>query len=216
MRVIKLLVGRPPRTVGELVRETRVTRTAITEQLNEMVARGLVELTIEHVPGRGRPRHLFTATPAAMVLLFANNQQLVVPAIWKAVHDIGGATLTKKVLRSVGRRLSKHYRAKITASEPKKRIEQFKALLRAEGGLVDGSAKNGRITVRKRSCAFISMFDAERRVCAIDLKLMSALAGCRVRQISSRHDGAPCCEFEIKPRAAKRSRGARNGRAKKI
>ena len=27
------------------------------------------------------------ATPAAMVLLFANNQHLVVPAIWKAIDD---------------------------------------------------------------------------------------------------------------------------------
>ena len=107
--MIKLLVGHPPRTVAELIDATGVTRTAVTEQLNEMVAAGFVEQTTEKLPGRGRPRHLFSATKAALVLLFANNQQLVVPAIWKAINTIGGEKLTKQVLRSVGRSLAQHY-----------------------------------------------------------------------------------------------------------
>ena len=153
MRVIKLLVGHPPRTVGELTRLTGVTRTAITEQLNEMVAAGFVERTIEHLPGRGRPRHRFSATQAALVLLFANNQQLVVPAIWKAVDEIGGEGADAKGprIRSAAS-LAEHYLARITASDPRKRIEQFKAILEEEGGLVDLAAKNGQITVTKRTC----------------------------------------------------------------
>ena len=65
----------------------------------------------------------------------------------------------------------------ITATDPKKRLEQFIAILEQEGGLVDLVAKNGHITITKRSCAFISMFDGQRHVCAIDLELMSAIAG---------------------------------------
>ena len=136
MRVIKLLVGRPPRTVGELTRLTGVTRTAITEQLNEMVAGGFVNRTIEHLAGRGRPRHRYTATQAALVLLFANNQQLVVPAIWKAVDKVGGKELTQKVLHAVSRQLAEHYLARITASLPRERMDQFKAILQEEGGLL--------------------------------------------------------------------------------
>ena len=90
MRVVKLLVGHPPCTISELIDETGVTRTAVTEQLNELMASGFVERTVEKLPGRGRPRHRFSATKAALVLLFANNQQLVVPAIWKAIDEIGG------------------------------------------------------------------------------------------------------------------------------
>ena len=129
-----------------------------------MVAAGFVEQSIERSTGRGRPRHLFSATKAALVLLFANNQQLVVPAIWKAIHDIGGEKLTKKVLRSVGRSLAKHYRPKITATEPRKRLEQFLAVLEEEGGLTDMVRKDGHLTVTKRTCEFISMFDGRENV----------------------------------------------------
>ena len=209
MRVVKLLVGQPPRSIGEIIDEVGVTRTAVTEQLNEMVAAGFVERTIGRLPGRGRPRHLYSATPAALVMLFANNQQLVVPAIWKAIDEIGGEDLVKKIVRFVSRRLAEHYRKRITASDPRKRIEQFAAILEREGGLFDLVNKNGQLTVTKRSCAFISMFDDQRNVCAIDLELMSAIAGCPVRLISCRHDGDPCCQFEVDPRAVNGSRNTR-------
>ncbi len=209
MRVIKLLAGCPSRTVSELIEETGVTRTAITEQLVELVAAGFIMRTIERLPGRGRPRHRYSATLSALVLLFANNQQLVVPAIWKAVRNVGGEKLTKKILRSVGRILAEHYKEKITASDPKKRIEQFTAILEAEGGLVDLTTKDGQLTVSKRTCAFISMLDDKRRVCTIDLELISAVAGCPVRQTSCRNDGDPCCQFEIDTETASRSPGVK-------
>jgi len=201
MRVVKLLVGRPPRTVGELIQETNVTRTAITEQLNDLVTAGFVERTIERLPGRGRPRHRYATTPAALLLLFANNQQLVVPAIWKAIEDIGGEDLIHKILRSVSRRLTKYYQERITASGPRQRLEQFTALLEEEGGMVDLVAKDGQITIGKRTCAFISMFDDKRRVCEIDVEMLSAIVGCPVRQTSCRHDGDACCQFEIDTRS---------------
>jgi len=202
MRVVKLLAGCPSRTVGELIDETGVTRTAVTEQLNELLAAGFIERNLEYLVGRGRPRHRYSATLSAMVLLFANNQKLVVPAIWKAVHAIGGEKLTKRVLRSVSRSLAKHYKEKITATDPKKRIVQYAAILEAEGGLVDLSTKGGHLTVTKRTCAFIGMFDNNRNVCEIDIRLMAAIAGCPVRQTSCRNDGAPCCQFEVDTKSA--------------
>ena len=206
MRVIRLLVGNPPRSIGDLINETGVTRTAITEQLNELMSGGFVERTIQRLPGRGRPRHRFAATHAALVLLFANNQQLLVPAIWKAVHEIGGEKLMQRIRHSVSRSLTAHYRTKITASEPKKRLDQFRKILDQEGGLVDLATKDGQITITKRSCAFISMFEPHRHVCEIDIELISAIAGCPVRLTACRHDGAPCCQFEIDVRALNGSR----------
>ena len=210
MRVIKLLVGHPPRNVGELIYETGVTRTAVTEQLNELTAAGFVERSVEKLPVRGRPRHLYSATQAALVLLFANNQQLLVPAIWKAIEEVGGSQLMQKVRHSVGRSLAAHYRARITASDPKKRLEQFAALLEEEGGMIDLVTQNGYVTITKRSCAFISMFDDQRHVCAIDLDLISAIAGAPVRLTACRHDGAPYCQIEIDTRAGKRSSTAKS------
>jgi predicted ArsR family transcriptional regulator len=197
LRLIKLLVGRSPIPVLTLMRKLRVTRTAVTEQLHELLAAGFVERKIEHLPGRGRPRHLYSATPAALVLLFAGNQQIVVPAIWKAVRAAGGDDLTQTIVHAVSGALLKHYRARITASDPKRRLAQYRRVLEEEGGLVDLRCTQGQITISKRTCPFISMFEEERNVCAVDLELMAAIAGCPVQQVACRHDGAPCCRFQI-------------------
>jgi predicted ArsR family transcriptional regulator len=197
MRIVKLLVGNPPQTVSDLIKTAGVTRTAVTEQLNELVAAGFVEKTIERLPGRGRPRHLYTATTAALLLLFASNQRLVVPAVWEAIAEIGGDKLTHQVLEQVSARIAEHYRQKITATSPADRLRELGEILRQEGGLIDVGGPEDQLVMYKRSCAFISMLDEKRSVCQVDERLMSAVVGHPVHRVACRLDGAPCCSFEI-------------------
>jgi predicted ArsR family transcriptional regulator len=197
MRVVKLLVGEPPKTVAELIKATGVTRTAVTEQLNELVAAGFVERGTERLPGRGRPRHVYSATRSALLLLFCNNQQLVVPALWRAIDQLGGPKLTKKVLRRVSQELADHYSARITAKEPQERLNQLTELLCEEGGLAEFVKKDGQFALRKRSCAFISMLDENRTICCVDKQMISKVVGRPVRQMACRHKGDPYCSFEI-------------------
>jgi DeoR family transcriptional regulator, suf operon transcriptional repressor len=197
IRVVKLLVGKPPQTVNDLIERTHVTRTAVTEQLNELLAAGFVERGTQKLPGRGRPRHVYSATETAQLLLFADKQMRVVPAIWKALDGIGGKSLTQRVIRRVSRDLAKHYNEQITARSPRERLKQFAKLLAQEGLLIETHERNGQVVLRKRSCAFLSMYEEGRSICCLDAELMSEVVGCRVRQTASRHDGAPCCTFEI-------------------
>ena len=118
LKIVKLLVGNPPHSVTDLIQATGVTRTAVTEQLHELVTAGFVEQSAERLPGRGRPRYLYKATNDALVLLFSSSQRLVVPAIWKAIDEIGGGELKGKVLKKVSRTLAVHYNKKITAKNP--------------------------------------------------------------------------------------------------
>jgi DeoR family transcriptional regulator, suf operon transcriptional repressor len=198
MRIVKLLVGNPPQTVLDLIRASGVTRTAVTEQLNELEALGIIERSQDRLGGRGRPRHLYKATQAALSLLFTNNQRLVIPAIWKSLYELGGEELTQKILKHVSRQLADHYSSNITAKKPKERLRQFVDLLLAEGGLVDVvEDDNGQMLLCRRSCPFISMLDAKRSVCRIDQDILNAVVGRAVRRVACRHDGAPCCRFEI-------------------
>jgi DeoR family transcriptional regulator, suf operon transcriptional repressor len=198
LRIVKLLVGAPPKSVADLIRATGVTRTAVTEQLTELLEAGFVERALERKSARGRPRHVYKATNAALALLFPGNQWLLVPALWQAVIDVGGEELSKKILKRVSRAMAEHYRSKITAKKPKDRLRQFLALLSDEGGLFDlVETKSGRWTLHKRSCPFISMADDRRCVCRVDLEMMTAVVGRPVRRTACRHDGAACCTFEI-------------------
>ncbi len=198
MRIVKLLVGSPPLTVSDLIKNAGVTRTAVTEQLNELVAAGFVKRTAEKLPGRGRPHHLYSAASSALLLLVAGNQHLVVPAIWRAIVEIGGDPLMRDVVQRVTRRIADHYRPRITGRTPKDRLRQITRLLTAEGHEVEVSENgDGQLVMRKRSCPFISMFEDTRTVCEVDLDLITDLVGAPVRQIACRHDGAPCCAFEL-------------------
>ena len=197
MRVMKLLVGRPPQAVVDLIDATGVTRTAVTEQLNELVAAGFVQRGTERLSGRGRPRHVYTATNASLMSLFANHHHLVVPAIWRALGELGGDELTGEVLRRVGHELAKHYRHRITARRPRKRLRKFAELLREEGALVEVVEENGRLVMHKRSCPFISMLDDNRSVCCVDQAMMAEVVGRPIRRTSYRLEGGFCCTFEV-------------------
>ena len=189
MRVVKLLVGNPPRTVAELIRATGVTRTAVTEQLNELVAAGFVERSTERLTGRGRPRHLYKATDASLLLLFTNNQRLVVPAIWRSVAEIGGDELTGKILHRVSQLMADHYMQRIGSETPEERLQELTELLSEEGGLIEAVEENGRLVMYKRSCPFISMLDDKRAVCCVDQEMMTEVVGRPVRRTSCRHEG---------------------------
>ena len=123
------------------------------------------------------------------------------PAVWQAIDELGGGELLKKVLKRVGRLLADHYCVRITATDPKERLQQLVKLLETEAALLELGRNNGRLVIRRRSCPFINMSDDKRTVCAIDLDLMSAVAGRQVRRIASRQDGSPSCIFEVEREA---------------
>lgn len=198
MRIMRLLVGRPPVAIADLIRSMGVTRTAVTEQLNELVEAGYVERTMERLPGRGRPRNRYQATTAALVALFAGHSQIVVPAMWEAIAQTGGPDLLRRVASCVTAKIAAQYRAKITGRTPEERLRQLADMLRSEGHVMEVT-KDGRghVVLRKRSCAYIGMFESSRTICGIDLDLISAIVDAPVRQIACRHDGAPCCTFQV-------------------
>ncbi len=205
VRIVRLLVGKPPQSVRALMRATGVTRTAVTEQLGDLIAAGLVKRSTERLSGRGRPRHIYEATETALTLLFANHVSVVVPALWCSIREIGGEDLSGKVLKRVSKAAAEHYNARITAKKTRDRVQQLVDLLQGEGSLleaVEGDNGDACWTLYRRSCPFAGMLDQHRNVCHIDRAILSAAVGRDVRQIACRHDGAPCCAFRISSGAA--------------
>ena len=198
LRIVKLLVGRPPQTITSLLSAVGVTRTAVTEQLNDLVAAGFVERQPQKLPSRGRPRFLYRATEAALVLLFADKQRVLVPAIWQAIDDLAGGEIVRKIVKRVSRAMADHYGSKITAKRPQERLRQFVRLLNEEGNMVElVEGENGHLLLDKRSCPYLGTADPRRNVCHIDQEMIGAVIGRPVRRNSCRHDGAPSCTFEI-------------------
>ena len=108
MRLVRLLTGRPPQSVEDLIDALGVTRSAVTLQLDELIAAGCVEFSQEKLPGRGRPRNLYSATPTALTELFRGNHWLVVPALWRAIEAVGGDEGDKITRRHAAHLARKH------------------------------------------------------------------------------------------------------------
>ena len=105
------------------------------------------------------PRFRYTASPSALVLLFAGNQRLVVPAIWQALEEVGGRELSKKGLpprqprpgRTLQRQDHRHGTAAAAAT--------VRRTAPRRGRTPRIPPRGGRLFLYKRSCPFIGMFD---------------------------------------------------------
>ena len=71
-------------------------------------------------------------------------------------------------------------------------------LRKDEGNLVEiEEGDQGQFLMRRHNCSFFSMFEDSRTVCYVDEEMLTKIIGTRVKRTASRHDGAPCCIFEI-------------------
>ncbi|MBN1909524.1 MAG: MarR family transcriptional regulator [Pirellulales bacterium] len=202
MRLVRLLVGREPQSVADLIDAAGVTRTAVTEQLAELVAAGFVRRTTERHIGRGRPRHLFQATNAVLFLLLnaqEGEQNPVGPILWRAIRSVGGQSLVEQVIDAAASELAETYARRITATAPEKRLAQMAELLTDEGLVVEVEADQGKgsVVLRKRSCSLIGLFEDCQSVCSLDERVISKVVGQPVRRIACRHEGDACCVFEL-------------------
>ncbi len=199
MRLVRLLVGNLPQSVEDLVEATGVTRTAVAERLNELTAAGFASRSVQRLPGKGRPRYHYSLTDAALVRLFPGDKSLASSAMWRAIQEIGGVKLEKQVLKRISRALADHYKRQLQGRTPAERFRELAEVLReTEGNVVEVEASDaGRLVMRWRSCSFYSMFEESRVVCQIDEKMVSTIVGAPVRRTACRHDGDPCCIFEI-------------------
>jgi predicted ArsR family transcriptional regulator len=115
-----------------------------------------------------------------------------------AIDEIGGEKLTQKVLKRVGKALAEHYRPRVNGRTPRARFRQLIELLREEGGLLDvDKDSDGQFRIHKRSCPFFSMYEESQNVCSVDREMMSLVVGVKLRRTACRHEGDPCCTFEL-------------------
>ncbi|MDR2706664.1 MAG: MarR family transcriptional regulator [Planctomycetaceae bacterium] len=200
LRIIRLLIGKPPQTITELVEALNVTRTAVTEQVNELVAIGFLEQKLEHNGGRGRPSYLFSATDLAMRKLFEGLQDIIVPSMWRAIRKRLGDTMLNQICYDIASDLAASYARHLTTSTPKERIHEFVSHLERSGRLVECRECEGNIMIKKFNCPFISMVEDTRTVCYIDQLCMQLLSGegASVELTENRLDGQTCCTFLVK------------------
>lgn len=200
MRVVNILVECPHSTITEITDKVNVTRTAVTEQLEELIAQGYVVRNQKRLPSRGRPNYRYSVTQYGLSQLYPGNQNILVPAIWEAVRRIGGDNLLKEVHCITADIVAMKYLQSadnVTSGSVLERAVRLKEMLEKEGVHVQvEQMEDGKVLFRKCSCPFISMYDPSGSVCVIDTAFIARFTSCHVQQVKSRHlNGEICCEF---------------------
>ena len=197
LRILRLLVGREPQTVAQLMSEAGVTRTAITEQLSELMAAGLVERTTQRAARRGRPCHLYRATQRAIDLLSKSNLRRVLPELFAAMQQRLGREETLRLLEAVSRQVAKQYRTRLRARGLKERVQELAHVLEQDGILVEVLPRDGAVALRQRTCPYAEMVEDRRWACQMERQILAHALGRRVELAQCRLDGACGCEFLV-------------------
>lgn len=195
LRLMRLLVGRPPQTLHQLMAGAGVTRTAVTEQIAVLTASGYIERRVER-GGRGRPHHLYQATDAALQL-FPTQERRLVPALFEAVEEVAGRELLAAILDRVVDKLTAFYRARISAESPEERLRQLMTMMQEKGVVVDAAAEAGRWVIRERSCPFVNLVGPKREACEVERRMISRLVGADVQMTECRLDHCHGCAFLV-------------------
>ncbi len=199
MRIIDKLVGRSPQTISELMETIDVTRTAVTEQLDELVTGGVVIRERERLGSRGRPRFRYSLNPEALARLYPGNQSVVVPAIWKAIFEIGGEELTGRVIDVTSRHVKAFYDPSLTAKTPKERFIQIMQATAPVGETIKWQEnEDGSFDVWRMVCE-VSGINRDSICCRLHEHVLELVTGVKVQLLAHRHDGHPCCTFRICP-----------------
>lgn len=193
MRILERLVGVTPQSIPELMQTLGVTRTAVTEQLNELVEARYVSRIPERAEHRGRPRFRYAVTPLAMTRFFPENHHLLVPAIWNSLLEIGGPELLHEVVEKTSEQLSSTCKCDLPWRE---RL----AALVERGGFDECELQpDGSAILTKRTCRFFSMYEDSGTVCEIHLQTLCRILNVSVARVASRHEASPCCRFRAIP-----------------
>lgn len=201
MRIMRQLIGHPPQTMTELIEALNVTRTAVAEQLNELISVHYVEQTLVRGGGRGRPRYLFSATELAMRHLFEGNQDIVVPAMWRAIQKYFGDEAVERISHDVAAEIALRFTSQMSDRSHRSRMKEFADILNRSGRLADYRERKNAIEVCKLNCPFASMGDDTGTLCRIDRLCMQMIVGdgdlAPVHLVDNRHEGNHCCTFRL-------------------
>ena len=198
--LLDLIRRHGPLSVADLARELEVTATAVRNRLTRLIESGMVVRKVEQV-GRGRPRHLYEASPEARKTLGQNYTDLAVVLWDEMMRTVEDPKLRRFLFGRITERLAELYRAKMTGELWESRLIELGTILHDRGIETEVSRRDGsaRLVLKQHSCPYHELAEVDRAVCAMERKMFEKVVGHGLRISQCRLDGFRSCDFEEKP-----------------
>jgi DeoR family suf operon transcriptional repressor len=150
--------------------------------------------------GRGRPKHVYSLTPAGDAL-FPRNYVDLTNELLQYVEDEDPELLERIFDRRAQRRLERA-RARTAGLSFPETVKIVAQILDEDGYLADFEEQpDGSFLITEHNCAVLAVAQRYRHACSTELAFLQAiLPTAQVTRIAHRLAGAHVCSYEVRPK----------------
>jgi DeoR family transcriptional regulator, suf operon transcriptional repressor len=150
--------------------------------------------------GRGRPKHVYSLTPAGDAL-FPRNYVDLANELLQYVEDEDPELLERIFDRRAQRRLERA-RARTAGLSFPETVKLVAQILDEDGYLADFEEQpDGNFLITEHNCAVLAVAQRYRHACSTELAFLQAiLPNATVTRIAHRLAGAHVCSYEVRPK----------------
>jgi len=192
-------------TVAQLAESLKLSSQAVRRHLDGLRADALIDVRQER-HGVGRPSLVFFVTERGEELggrtyvqllsrMFRHLEKLDV----SKVSGVSGKQVVEQVFSGIAEEVAADHRSEVRGETLGQRVEEASRALNREG-IVDGWEKDGEsFHLVNGDCPYLKLAEMSDAACSADRHSIELLVGAEVEQTRRIVDGAPCCEYIVRP-----------------
>jgi DeoR family suf operon transcriptional repressor len=192
-------------TVAQLAASLKLSPQAVRRHLDGLRADALIDVRQER-HGVGRPSLLFFVTERGeemggrtYVQLLSRMFRHLEKLDTQHVSGASGREVVDHVFAGIAEEVAADHRAEVRGDTLDQRIEEASRALQQEG-IVDGWEKEGEaFHLVNGDCPYLKLAEMSDAACSADRHSIELLVRADVEQTKRIVDGAPCCEYIVKP-----------------
>jgi DeoR family transcriptional regulator, suf operon transcriptional repressor len=192
-------------TVAQLAESLKLSPQAVRRHLDGLRADALIDVRQER-HGVGRPSLVFFVTERGEEMGGRTYVQLL-SRMFRHLEklgagDVSGATgrqVVDQVFSGIAEEVAADHRAEVRGATLGQRIDEASRALNQEG-IVDSWEKEGdSFHLVNGDCPYLKLAEMSDAACSADRHSIELLVGAHVEQTRRIVDGAPCCEYIVRP-----------------
>jgi predicted ArsR family transcriptional regulator len=193
--ILRLIRQRGPQDVKSLEAELGVSENAVREQLQHLLAAGLITRSPVR-RGAGRPAHVYVLSDRAQGIMPQAYDVLLSVLLTEIAERDGGAS-AQQLLEAVGERIAEDITGGRQSEDLREQLQTVAAALEMRGMPITIYEHDDAVTLHEWSCPYYKVARGHRGVCEMEQHMLERALGAKVTIAERIIDGHPACTFRI-------------------
>lgn len=198
--MLRLVRGHKDATVNQIAAALGLTHQAVRRHLDGLRADGMIEARqVRH--GVGRPSLVFSVTQRGEESSAHTYLQLLSRLFRHIEKEPAGERrqMLEEMFSGIAHEVAAEHVAEVRGQTLDERVAQVTRALEAEG-IADGWTKEGDVYhIHNSECPYLRLAEMSDAPCRSDRQSIELLVGTSVEQTRRIVDGAPACQYIIRP-----------------